>query len=308
MQFDILASLGVEIIYYEDEFPLAKRQDNIKFVSDEVRLMALSKYGGTYMDMDIGPGEETFETDLYHRREMELPDGRVGYLPLLGSVFPFSEAKPSLEQEEAAYANGYRWNYFFSSQKGNPVIAEMLKRMQKGEDGQQILEMLNVDGLFKHAYVPWDLEFSTSGSRDKKESGDKTGTENLFTFNGHEYFYDFDFTPSDGNCFFHAVLQALEQAKGIKDITPQQLRRSAFRHSNVPVPHTYERNGIWVDDRMAAGVVAFLHTRGVNVTIQVHYLMADGSHFYTVTYENGPDVLDIVMKDNFAHFTHANQL
>lgn len=56
--------------------------------------------------------------------------------------------------------------------------------------------------LFRNAYVPWDLAFSTIGSVDKKESGEDPIQPNIFTDSEMEYFYNFTLTPRDGNCFF----------------------------------------------------------------------------------------------------------
>ena len=312
-QLDYLRSLGVEVINYEREFPRSKLPD-IKHISDEVRLMALLKYGGTYMDMDVGVGDETFETDLYHRKEVGLGGGQSRYLPLLGSGFPFDEKKHSLEDEEERYTNqGYLWNYFFSSQKKNPFIAEMLQRAQTGEDAQQIMrDMFGLSDLFKNAYTPWDLTFCTQGSIDKKDSGGVV-EPNLFSApDDTQYFYRFALTLDDGDCFFRAILQALDGQSISPEIDHGQLRRFAYnemRGLGTPVPKRYLLPRIWVDDLMAQGVIAyFQRTRGIQLTINIHYLMTDGLHFDTVTYGTGPIVLNLVMRDGYAHFTYAMPL
>ncbi|MEG1909471.1 MAG: glycosyltransferase, partial [Bacteroidales bacterium] len=59
----------------------------LKYFSDKIRMLALFKMGGTYMDVDIGPGEEMFNQDLYHRAFYNSKNDEHGYWPLLGSMF-----------------------------------------------------------------------------------------------------------------------------------------------------------------------------------------------------------------------------
>jgi hypothetical protein len=53
-----------------------KRYDKVKWLSDIVRLVAVGRYGGVYMDTDIGPGTLDLRNhQLYHTD----PEGEIGH-------------------------------------------------------------------------------------------------------------------------------------------------------------------------------------------------------------------------------------
>jgi hypothetical protein len=301
IQLEKLKNNGVEIIDYELKFGKITL-DNIKHISDQVRLKALLEYGGTYMDMDIGPGNETFENDIYHRTE----DGAKGWLPLIGSAFAFDNKEHSLNDEKQSInKKGYAWNYFFSSAKGNPFIAKMLERSKEGVDAQSIMvEMFQSKDLFRDAFTPMDLKFSTRGSIEKKESKDME-TENTFRYNYQRYSYNLEATPSDGNCFFNAISIYLKNNYSV-GISPNLIRKEAFAQSPIPLPQNFKDANTWVDDRIGNGAVIFLGQIGIHVTLNIHYLMNDGSYFDTISYGTGNKQIHLVMKDGTPHFTFAN--
>lgn len=64
------------------EGKLKKTHDHVKFLSDISRLLVTFRYGGVYMDTDIGPGSVDFSTTrLYHRN----PDAQTPLIPLIGA-------------------------------------------------------------------------------------------------------------------------------------------------------------------------------------------------------------------------------
>lgn len=160
------------------------RTTDLKYLSDLLRLYILFRWGGIYMDVDIGIGREKFKDCFYHRYQFCGEEN--AYMPLLGSEAPF---KPCPNQEFYEYekkqyieAGGeYPWNYFFATVEKNEIIKSALDLAIGNNDSQTIAANMvarfreDLDKaekfdpgkkLFECAFAPLELQYATEASEE----------------------------------------------------------------------------------------------------------------------------------------------
>lgn len=160
---------------------------DLKFLSDTVRLMAVSLHGGIYMDTDIGAGSVDLSKPLYHRdRDGTIPlagvqvqnsqayegqkmDGRFGPMPPELARSGITQEDWNLFQSTLIGFKKPVFNYFFASRSQNPRIVAAACRMlaDPRESGMNVMDVLFTDSDRPEDWmVQWllDLQWATSAS------------------------------------------------------------------------------------------------------------------------------------------------
>ena len=160
---------------------------DLKFLSDTVRLMAVSLHGGIYMDTDIGAGSVDLSVPLYHRDssamiplagvqvqnsqayERQKTGDRLGPMPPELARFGITQEDWNLFQSTLADVPKPVFNYFFASRPQNPRIVAAASRMLADplESGMNVMDALFTDADRPEEWmVQWllDLQWATSAS------------------------------------------------------------------------------------------------------------------------------------------------
>lgn len=160
---------------------------DLKFLSDTVRLMAVSLHGGIYMDTDIGAGSVDLSEPLYHRDsdgtiplagvqvqnsqayERQKRDGRFGPMPPELARSGITQEDWNLFQSTLIGFPKPVFNYFFASRPQNPRIVAAACRMLADplESGMNVMDALFTDDDRPEEWmVQWllDLQWATSAS------------------------------------------------------------------------------------------------------------------------------------------------
>lgn len=134
----------------------AKKYDKVKWLSDLVRLAAVSEMGGVYMDTDIGPGTlDLRDRRLYHTD----PEGEIGHhAPPFRVPKDYEEvlgdAKLGRSQRERVArfgdANIPVLNYFLASRSGTRHLERELAELFARKD------LTSGMGMFGRLFVPLD--------------------------------------------------------------------------------------------------------------------------------------------------------
>lgn len=160
---------------------------DLKYLSDTVRLMAVSIHGGIYMDTDIGAGSVDLSEPLYHRDsdgtiplagvqvqssqayERQKTDDRFGPMPPELVRFGITQEDWNLFQSTLMDFPKPVFNYFFASRPRNPRIVAAACRMLADplESGMNVMDTLFTDSDRPEDWmVQWllDLQWATSAS------------------------------------------------------------------------------------------------------------------------------------------------